>query len=99
MFLKIQSSISGNPLTGGVAPARTEAVAGYARASGAADGGSSAVDLSAAARHLAGLQDASGDIDASRVEQLKSALASGQLKMDPSRIAEGLLASVRELLK
>ena len=97
--MKIQSSISGNPLAGGVAPARTEAVAGYARASGAADGGSSAVDLSAAARHLAGLQDASGDIDASRVEQLKSALASGQLKMDPSRIAEGLLASVRELLK
>jgi len=96
--LKIQSSISGNPLTGGVAPARTEAVAGYARASGAG-GGSSAVDLSAAARQLAGLQDASSDIDASRVEQLKSALASGQLKMDPSRIAEGLLASVRELLK
>jgi negative regulator of flagellin synthesis FlgM len=97
--LKIQPSISGNPLTGGVASARTEAVAGYARSSGATGSGSSAVDLSAAARHLASLQDASGDIDTSRVEQLKSALASGQLKMDPSRIAEGLLASVRDLLK
>jgi negative regulator of flagellin synthesis FlgM len=61
--------------------------------------GKGAVDLSAAARHLSNLQNSDNDINVARVQEIRDALASGQLKIDPSRIADGLLASVRDLLK
>lgn len=61
--------------------------------------GRTAVDLSPAARHLAALNDSDADIQTARVDQIRDALASGELKIDPSRIADGLLASVRDLLK
>lgn len=57
------------------------------------------VDLSPAARHLAALQGDGNDIRAERVRQIRDALATGELRIDPGRIADGLLASVRELLK
>jgi len=57
------------------------------------------VDLSAAARNLAALQNTDNDIDMAKVQQLRDAIASGQYKVDTSRIAESLIASARELLK
>lgn len=57
------------------------------------------VDLSSTARHLSNLQNSDNDINVVRVNQIRDALASGQLKIDPSRIADGLIASVRDLLK
>lgn len=57
------------------------------------------VDLSAAARHLAALQNSDHDIDMAKVQALRDAIASGQYKVDTSRIAESLIASARELLK
>lgn len=61
--------------------------------------GKGSVDLSAAARHLSLLQDGTADIDQARVEQIRNAITSGRLKIDPARIADGILASARELLK
>lgn len=61
--------------------------------------GKNSVDLSAAARHLFSLQDGAADIDEKRVEQIRAAIASGELQIDPARIADGILASARELLK
>ena len=61
--------------------------------------GKNNVDLSAAARHLSRLQDGATDIDQARVEQIRAAIASGRLQIDPARIADGILASARELLK
>jgi negative regulator of flagellin synthesis FlgM len=55
--------------------------------------------LSAAGRNLEALQDGSGDIQAQKIQQIRDAIASGQLRIDPARIADGLLASVRDLLK
>jgi negative regulator of flagellin synthesis FlgM len=60
---------------------------------------SSAVDLSPAARQLSNLQNSSHDVNVERVNEIRSAIAAGQLKVDPSRIADGLVASVRDLLK
>ncbi|WP_322994680.1 flagellar biosynthesis anti-sigma factor FlgM [Castellaniella sp.] len=57
------------------------------------------VDLSPAARQLAALNDNSADIRAERVQQIRDALASGELQIDAGRIADSLLASVRDLLK
>lgn len=80
-----------------VSPARADA----ARA--ASNSGSSqtrgAVDLSPAARHLSSLESTDNDINMVKVEQLRAAIESGELKIDVSRIADGLLSSARELLK
>jgi negative regulator of flagellin synthesis FlgM len=59
----------------------------------------SSVGLSSAARHLSSLENSDNDVNMERVNQIRDAIASGELKMDPSRIADGLLASVRDLLK
>ena len=39
-----------------------------------------------------------GEFDAVRVAQIREAIAAGRYRVDPSRIADGLLASVRDLL-
>lgn len=94
--------ISSNPLkplnTDPVNGARSE---GSARSGNASSGSvsSSAVDLSPAARHMSALEDSSTDINVVKVQALRDAIASGQLQIDPSRIADGLLASARDLLK
>lgn len=59
----------------------------------------SAVDLSATARNLASLQNSDNDINLDRVHEIRDAIAAGQLKVNPSQIADSLLVSVRELLK
>jgi negative regulator of flagellin synthesis FlgM len=95
--LKINST-SSNPLLNGVAGGTRSDSASHA-ASGTGSGSRSAVDLSPAARHLAALNDSDADVRTEQVQQIRDALASGELKIDPSRIADGLLASVRDLLK
>ncbi|MNL33042.1 anti-sigma28 factor FlgM [compost metagenome] len=37
------------------------------------------------------------DIDTAKVEEIRQAIAEGRIKIDPSKIADGLLASLREL--
>lgn len=91
--MKISSSAN-KPVYSTPAPARGAGVAQPASGSG-----KSAVDLSPAARQLASLQNSDHDINLERVQQLRDAIAAGQLKIDPSRIADALLASARELLK
>ncbi|WP_397475601.1 flagellar biosynthesis anti-sigma factor FlgM [Pusillimonas sp.] len=57
------------------------------------------VELSPAARQLAVLQNGDNDVNVERVQAIRDAIASGQLKVDTGRIADSLLASARELLK
>ncbi|MDS1141113.1 flagellar biosynthesis anti-sigma factor FlgM [Pusillimonas sp. SM2304] len=97
--MKISSPPVKSPATGNVAGTRADGVNGAGVSNSTSAAGKSAVDLSPAARHLANLQDADNDINVARVQEIRDALASGQLKIDPSRIADGLLASVRDLLK
>lgn len=60
---------------------------------------SGSVQLSAAARALQELQNDSNDIHVERVQAIKQALESGQLQINPTAIADGLLESAKELLK
>jgi negative regulator of flagellin synthesis FlgM len=92
--LKITPSIK-NTVVSPLAPSR----AGTASSSTSAGNGKAAVDLSPAARQLANLQNGDNDINIERVQQIKDAIAAGQLKVSPERIADSLLASARELLK
>jgi len=97
--LKITSPSFKSPAASPLAGARGDSLQSAGASSSTATSGKSAVDLSAAARHLSSLGDSANDINTVRVQELRDALASGQLKIDPSRIADGLLASVRDLLK
>lgn len=69
-------------------------VAGYAQSNSA--GSASNVDLSTTAKQL---QSSEYDINVERVQAIKDAIASGQLQIDTSRIADSLIASTQELLK
>lgn len=52
-----------------------------------------------ATTHLSqGAADASQDIDTVRVEELRDAIREGRLDMRADRIADGLIASVQDLL-
>ncbi|MFC4274288.1 flagellar biosynthesis anti-sigma factor FlgM [Achromobacter aloeverae] len=71
----------------------------YGGAVGGGSGGSSQVELSDTSRALSDLQDGKSDIDTARVAEIKAAIASGQLKIDAGKIADGIIASARELVK
>ncbi len=43
-------------------------------------------------------QVGSGDFDAARVEQIRAAIQDGTLKMDASKIADGVLSDAQSLL-
>ena len=91
------NSTSSNPLIQGVTGGTRSDNTSHAAAPAASS--RSEVDLSPAARQLAALNNSDADIQTARVQRIRDALASGELKIDPGRIADGLLASVRELLK
>jgi len=96
--LKITSNTIKSQLANSVAATRnTPKASGNATAAGGSK--AAAVDLSAAARHLASLQNGEHDIDVAKVQELREAIAAGNLKVDTSRIADKLIASARELLK
>jgi len=92
--LKITPSAK-NPIVNAVSPSRGQG----ASAASASPAGKNTVELSPAARQLANLQNSSNDIDIERIQQIKDAIAAGELKINPGRIADSLLVSVRELLK
>lgn len=72
----------------------------YGGASGAQpDTGSAQVALSSASRQLLALQEGGSDINVERVHAIRAAIASGELKIDASRIADSLIASAQELIK
>nr|WP_232462616.1 flagellar biosynthesis anti-sigma factor FlgM [Bordetella genomosp. 9] len=60
---------------------------------------SAQVDLSPLSRKLLDMQNGASDIDTAKVAAIRDAIASGQIKIDASKIADGLIASARELLK
>ncbi|MGO4307225.1 flagellar biosynthesis anti-sigma factor FlgM [Cupriavidus sp. RAF12] len=43
------------------------------------------------------VNESDDDIDTGKVEEIRLAIAEGRIKIDPSKIADGLLASLREL--
>lgn len=97
--MKITSNSLKSQLANSVAATRNARAASGGASAAGGGGKAASVDLSAAARHLAGLQNGENDIDVAKVQELRDAIASGKLKVDTSRIADSLIASARELLK
>lgn len=92
--LKITPNTTRTNLVADNAGARAGGASADTRASGPAQ-----VALSPTARALSALADGSSDIDMARVAAIRDAIAAGDLKIDTSRIADGLIASARDLLK
>lgn len=87
--------------TGAAATAAGTSERGTASAAtGGTETGSAAVTLSEASR-AAGAQipAETGDVDVARVQRVVEAIRNGQYTVDTSKIADGLLAGVRDLLK
>jgi negative regulator of flagellin synthesis FlgM len=54
--------------------------------------------LSARLQELGAAAAAGPTVDSKRVAEIKQAIAEGRFKVDPERIADGLLSSVRQML-
>ena len=78
----------------------TRSVAGAPGPTAAPDTSSVRVSpLSAQVREIGArlVEDRDDDIDTAKVEKIRQAIAEGRIRIDPSKIADGLLASLREL--
>lgn len=54
--------------------------------------------LSARLQEIGGKMGDTAVVDAARVAEIKQAIADGQFRINPERIADGLLESVRQML-
>ena len=94
--MKIDNSV--NPL-GGLPPGKRN---GSAKPAGGASAGTEVagteVGISARLQEISGSMANTPVVDAGRVSEIKQAIAEGRFKVDPGKIADGLINSVREML-
>jgi negative regulator of flagellin synthesis FlgM len=80
--------------------AATTGGAGTATSTGASASGAANVNLSGLSSQLHNLASAgSSDIDTTHVESIKQAIKNGTLTIDSGKIADGVLATARDLLQ
>ncbi|SPA02802.1 Putative negative regulator of flagellin synthesis, anti-sigma-28 factor [Cupriavidus taiwanensis] len=99
--MKINHSTSSRPADAAAGDAaRPQAAPAAADAMDAApSAGLSVSPLAAQVRDISArlAQPADDDIDTAKVEEIRQAIAEGRIKIDPGKIADGLLATLREL--
>lgn len=92
--MKISSSV---PAVGGTPESgRTRNVPPAAPQAGAAS--AERVDISSLSARLQEVGAGEAPVDSQRIAEIKLAIAEGRFQVNPERIADGLLASVREML-
>lgn len=96
MKINDSSSIQ-KPVTTGVA-AKEAGANRAADKTGAVAAGSDNVRLSSQAKALSSTSTG-GVFDAKKVEEIKAAIASGQFQVDPAKIADGLIDSVKDMIQ
>lgn len=95
--MKVDNSIS--PL--GHAPAGPKAVRSAPTPSSSQPESGAKVQISALSAQLKGAEALAADsavVDTKRVAEIKQAIAEGRFKINPEKIADGLLDSVRQML-
>ena len=60
--------------------------------------GTERVDISSLSARLQGVGSGEAPVDAKRVADIKQAISEGRFQINPERIADGLLTSVRDML-
>lgn len=95
--MKINDTLKNTPVPNAATPAAQGAKAEKAAAPTPQATGDS-VRLSAQGQALAGAANGEAVFDTKKVERIKNAIAEGQFKVSPEKIADGLLETVRDLL-
>ncbi|SOZ68455.1 Putative negative regulator of flagellin synthesis, anti-sigma-28 factor [Cupriavidus taiwanensis] len=98
--MKINHSTSSRPADAAAGDAARPQAAPAADATDAApSAGLSVSPLAAQVRDISArlAQPTDDDIDTAKVEEIRQAIAEGRIKIDPGKIADGLLATLREL--
>lgn len=95
--MKINSTVS--PLGSATTDNRTRTAPGAKRgASSPADTEVSLSPLSSKLQEIQAAVSSDAPVDTQRVAEIKQAIAEGRFKINPERIADGLLTSVRDML-
>ncbi|WP_432261712.1 flagellar biosynthesis anti-sigma factor FlgM [Cupriavidus sp. TMH.W2] len=94
--MKINHSTSSRPAD---AAARPQAAPAASADTAAPAAGLSVSPLAAQVRDISArlVQPTDDDIDTAKVEEIRQAIAEGKIRIDPGKIADGLLATLREL--
>lgn len=94
--MKITSTVS--PLGSVTNDGRTRANTGAKRGTSPSGSEVSLSPLSSKLQEIQATVSSDAPVDTQRVAEIKQAIAEGRFKINPERIADGLLSSVRELL-
>ncbi|SOZ39696.1 flagellar biosynthesis anti-sigma factor FlgM [Cupriavidus neocaledonicus] len=97
--MKINHSTSSRPADAAAGDAARPQAAPAAAAAAAPSAGLSVSPLAAQVRDISArlAQPTDDDIDTAKVEEIRQAIAEGRIRIDPGKIADGLLATLREL--
>ena len=97
--MKINHSTSSRPADAAAGDAARPQAAPAAAGAAAPSAGLSVSPLAAQVRDISArmAQPTDDDIDTAKVEEIRQAIAEGRIKIDPGKIADGLLATLREL--
>ncbi|SOY58475.1 Putative negative regulator of flagellin synthesis, anti-sigma-28 factor [Cupriavidus taiwanensis] len=97
--MKINHSTSSRPADAAAGDAARPQAAPAAAGTAAPSAGLSVSPLAAQVRDISArmAQPTDDDIDTAKVEEIRQAIAEGRIKIDPGKIADGLLATLREL--
>ena len=97
--MKINHSTSSRPADAAAGDAARPQAAPAAVGAAAPSAGLSVSPLAAQVRDISArlAQPTDDDIDTAKVEEIRQAIAEGRIKIDPGKIADGLLATLREL--
>jgi negative regulator of flagellin synthesis FlgM len=96
--VKINHTTSSRPADAPAADSTVRPQAGQS-APAAISSGVSVSPLAAQVREIGSrlANETDDDIDTAKVEEIRQAIAEGRIKIDPGKIADGLIATLREL--
>jgi negative regulator of flagellin synthesis FlgM len=92
--LKIENSIKAAVISGDISAAKPGQ-----RASATPVGGADTVQRSSELQNLEKSLSTGEAFDATRVEEIKQAISEGRFTVNPEKVADGLLATVRDLIQ
>lgn len=94
--MKIDQNVT--VLNSGAARPASSGIKGSTPARGAAPMPASAVDHTRLATSTTLPSSPNGDFDAARVAEIRESISAGRYQINPSKIADGLISTVRDLL-